>query len=236
MNSLQLSYALQSAVLAGFFATLLSIYILVVIWAYRDANPPNKPGPIVAALVAVLPFGLVAWLVMRPPATTRTPPLKLAARFTITRLFVFLTLFAICLTMVIATSTRTAQAILHIRNPFPPTSTTSTRMPSGSRSPGLVTRADYVRQRLSPEFVAAAVKRCTGSDDARFARIVYDRLSVGGFAGGEVVFISLRMNILRDDQQRTLDLLNEITNTLVTQEAINPTAVRVEILQSAVIP
>ncbi|MEZ6119973.1 MAG: hypothetical protein R3C28_25845 [Pirellulaceae bacterium] len=236
MNSLQLSYALQSAVLAGFFATLLSIYILVVMWTYQDANARNKPGTIVAAMVAMIPFGLFAWLVMRPPATARTPPLKLAARFTITRLFVFLTLFAVCLTLVIATSTRTAQAILHIRDPFPPTSTTSTRMPSGSRSPVPIDRAEYVRQRLSPEFVAAAVKRCTGSDDARFARIVYDRLSVGGFARGEVVFISLRMNILRDDQQRTLDLLNEITDSFVTQEANSPTAADMEILQSAVIP
>ena len=235
MNSLQLSYALQSAVWAGFFATLLSIYILVVMWAYRDANARNKPGPIVAAMVAVIPFGLFAWLVMRPPATTRTSPLKLAARFTIARLFVFLTLFALCLTLVIATSTRTAQVILRIRDPFPPMTTAPTRMPSDSRAPAPVTRADYVRQRLSPEFVAAAVKRCTGSDDARFARIVYDRLSVGGFAGGEVVFISLRMNILRDDQQRTLDLLKEIIDTFVTQEANNSTAVRMEILQAAVI-
>ena len=51
---------------------LLVFYIWSVVWAYKDANRRDKPGWLVAVLVALLswPLGLVLWLLFRPNTTT----------------------------------------------------------------------------------------------------------------------------------------------------------------------
>lgn len=54
------------------FALLFGLLILIVysLWAVRDAASRNKPGLLVLiAVVCFFPFGLIAWLLFRPPVS-----------------------------------------------------------------------------------------------------------------------------------------------------------------------
>jgi hypothetical protein len=53
----------------GFVASVVIAWIASIIWAFLDARRRNKPGFLVALMVAVLawPAGLIAWLLF-PPA------------------------------------------------------------------------------------------------------------------------------------------------------------------------
>lgn len=52
----------------------LVLYIWSIVWVYKDANRRNKPGLIIALLIALFawPLGLVLWLIIRPDHTQRT--------------------------------------------------------------------------------------------------------------------------------------------------------------------
>ena len=55
--------------IAAIVAIALSVlYVVSIIWSYRDAEKRGKSGCLVAILVAFLswPLGLVIWLVARP--------------------------------------------------------------------------------------------------------------------------------------------------------------------------
>lgn len=61
VNSRGLFFAILSLVLIG-------LYIWSIIWSYKDAEARNKPGLMVALLVAFMmwPLGLIIWIVFRP--------------------------------------------------------------------------------------------------------------------------------------------------------------------------
>ncbi|NDK55836.1 hypothetical protein [Pontibacter fetidus] len=50
------------------------LYCWSVVWAYKDAQRRNKPGWLVAIMVALLawPIGLVVWLIFRPSVAELT--------------------------------------------------------------------------------------------------------------------------------------------------------------------
>jgi type IV secretory pathway TrbL component len=56
---------------AGVIIFLFGLLVMIAlgVWAVRDANRRNKPALLVLlAVVCFFPFGLIAWLLFRPPA------------------------------------------------------------------------------------------------------------------------------------------------------------------------
>ena len=55
-------------------ASLPVIWLLSLIWVYRDAETRGRNGLFVTAVVAVLwPFSLFGWSTVRPPKSKRCP-------------------------------------------------------------------------------------------------------------------------------------------------------------------
>lgn len=57
----------------GFIATVVFLWVVSIIWAFRDARRRGKSGLLVALVVIVLPWpiGFLAWLVFRPTRDRR---------------------------------------------------------------------------------------------------------------------------------------------------------------------
>jgi hypothetical protein len=51
-----------------------ALFIMSIVWAWRDAEDREKSGPLIALLVFLSwPFGLMLWYVFRPKVPTNRP-------------------------------------------------------------------------------------------------------------------------------------------------------------------
>jgi len=55
------------------FALYLSVWVWTAFWANTDARTRNSPAVFVGLVVGLVPwpFGLIIWLILRPPTATR---------------------------------------------------------------------------------------------------------------------------------------------------------------------